>query len=59
MIYTSIARGIWEVIGNSGVHTTDTENNTRTCKGWISKKRRDNEGRITCKHLLFFMGKDR
>lgn len=48
MIYTSIARGLWEVIGSKGdVYRTDTENGTCTCPSWVCKTKRP------CKHLLF------
>jgi len=60
MIFTSIGRGQWEVIGNSGnVYVTDTENKTCTCKGFYYGQRRDKDGNKTCSHLDFFMVKER
>ena len=49
MIFTSIARGIFECIGDSKeVYTVDIENETCNCKSWILGNNRP------CKHLRFF-----
>lgn len=47
MIYTSIARGMYECYGEHGEkYIVDIENQTCLCKGWYYKKK--------CKHLDLF-----